>query len=73
MPTTMVVPTMFWKGVFLYSPMVFLSLRRRIRNTRAAGRRVTATTWTKRVMRTRGALGIRVTIPALTRLKKKFR
>ena len=48
--TTMAQLTMFCQRVLTYSPISGLSFSSRIRNTRAAGSRVTATTWTKMVM-----------------------
>ena len=63
MPMTMLMLAMFSQVVFTYPPMVFLLFSRRIRNTRAAGSRVTAITCTNSVISTSGALGISTTSP----------
>ena len=70
MTTTIVVVMVFCQSVFVYSPMVFLLFKSRIRKTRAAGRSVTAMTCTNRVINTSGALGMRTMRPAVIRVKK---
>ena len=47
---TMLQLAMFCQRVLAYAPIRSLSLSSKIRNTRAAGRSVTATTWTKMVI-----------------------
>jgi len=60
----------FWDRVLTRSAMVFLSFRKRIRNTNAGGSRVVAITCTNSVISTSGARGISTTVPASIRSKK---
>ena len=70
MTTTIELVTIFCHRLLVYSPMVFLLFSNRIKNTRAAGNRVTATTCTNRVINTSGALGISTTNPAVMSVMK---
>ena len=67
---TITIAATFWSREFRYFPMISSLFKRRIKNTSAAGSRVTAITCTKSVIRTSGAFGIRTTAPALMSAKK---
>ena len=68
--TTIAQSITFWSFVFTYGPINSLSFSSRIRNTKAAGRRVTATACTKSVISTEGTFGIRTIAPASATLRK---